>query len=244
MENIEQLSSSLNGAQFEDDDGSMLGKFKDATSLLNAYNNLQAEFTRKSQKLAELTKKNADELSEKDDALTGSTKDTKENNSLDKDVKEDIATANLSENSSCTKNEDKPDIDDFDAVLSKKLLKFAENQPQVINVVEAVKSEILQNKDLLNLQNGIDIAYRLVREKQKSEPAEIIKDPNFLQQYILSNSDITSQIVDEYIRSLATKNASPKLISGDSKTMVVSPTENSPKSLSDANKIFAKMLEK
>lgn len=33
-----------------------LGKFKDAESLLNAYNSLQAEFTRKSQKLSEVTK--------------------------------------------------------------------------------------------------------------------------------------------------------------------------------------------
>ena len=38
------------------DKGSTLGKFKDATSLLEAYNNLQKEFTRKSQKLASLTK--------------------------------------------------------------------------------------------------------------------------------------------------------------------------------------------
>lgn len=33
-----------------------LGKFKDAESLLDAYNNLQAEFTRKCQKLSEVTK--------------------------------------------------------------------------------------------------------------------------------------------------------------------------------------------
>lgn len=33
-----------------------LGKFKDANSLLSAYNNLQAEFTKKCQKLSEVTK--------------------------------------------------------------------------------------------------------------------------------------------------------------------------------------------
>jgi len=37
-------------------EGSTFGKFKDATSLLNAYNNLEKEFTKKSQKLSELTK--------------------------------------------------------------------------------------------------------------------------------------------------------------------------------------------
>lgn len=37
-------------------EGSMIGKFKDAKTLLDAYNSLQAEFTRKSQKLAEFQK--------------------------------------------------------------------------------------------------------------------------------------------------------------------------------------------
>ncbi|MBQ4542302.1 MAG: hypothetical protein IJA23_05595 [Clostridia bacterium] len=40
----------------ENQEGSMIGKFKDAKTLLDAYNNLQAEFTRKSQKLAEFQK--------------------------------------------------------------------------------------------------------------------------------------------------------------------------------------------
>lgn len=40
----------------ENQDGSMIGKFKDAKTLLDAYNSLQAEFTRKSQKLAEFQK--------------------------------------------------------------------------------------------------------------------------------------------------------------------------------------------
>lgn len=42
----------------ENQDGSILGKFKDAKTLLNAYNSLQSEFTRKCQKLAEFQKEN------------------------------------------------------------------------------------------------------------------------------------------------------------------------------------------
>ena len=37
-----------------DEQGSMYGKFNDAKSLLDAYNNLQAEFTKKCQKLSEI----------------------------------------------------------------------------------------------------------------------------------------------------------------------------------------------
>lgn len=43
------------GTALNSNDGS-LGKFKDTESLLSAYNNLQAEFTRKCQKLGEVTK--------------------------------------------------------------------------------------------------------------------------------------------------------------------------------------------
>ncbi len=51
--------------------GSPFGKFKDSTSLLSAYNSLQAEFTRKSQRLAELEKSFA--LSQKNAALQSET---------------------------------------------------------------------------------------------------------------------------------------------------------------------------
>ena len=51
---IEPENNQLNDStSSENHDGSMIGKFKDAKTLLEAYNNLQAEFTRKSQKLAE-----------------------------------------------------------------------------------------------------------------------------------------------------------------------------------------------
>ena len=53
-EEIGTPSSSLSGSQF--------GKFKDANSLLTAYNNLQAEFTKKCQKLSELEKEKLQEV--------------------------------------------------------------------------------------------------------------------------------------------------------------------------------------
>ena len=54
-ETLEQLEAEPEQSA-ENSESSMLGKFKDAQSLLEAYNSLQAEFTRKSQKLAELQK--------------------------------------------------------------------------------------------------------------------------------------------------------------------------------------------
>lgn len=55
---IEQPVPETEEIYSENQEGSMLGKFKDAKTLLNAYNSLQSEFTRKCQKLAEFQKEN------------------------------------------------------------------------------------------------------------------------------------------------------------------------------------------
>ena len=56
------------------EEGSMYGKFKDATSMLKAYKSLEAEFTRKSQRVSELEKMlfTKSQASEKVDALNES----------------------------------------------------------------------------------------------------------------------------------------------------------------------------
>ena len=48
------------GGQTQEENGSQLGKFNSPESLLEAYNNLQREFTKKCQKLSELEKQYAD----------------------------------------------------------------------------------------------------------------------------------------------------------------------------------------
>lgn len=55
---IEQLNTEpeIEFTNSENSEGSIFGKFKDAKTLLDAYNSLQAEFTRKSQRLAEIQK--------------------------------------------------------------------------------------------------------------------------------------------------------------------------------------------
>lgn len=79
----------------ENQDGSNYGKFKDAKTLLEAYNSLQAEFTRKSQKLAEIQReKEKNAVFETPNSLDEILKDT---NDIDKYKKE--ITEILSNNS-------------------------------------------------------------------------------------------------------------------------------------------------
>ena len=60
MDNLtqtEQVTADTAGAE-KDNAAAELGKFKDVQTLMKAYSDLQAEFTRRSQRLAELEKEN------------------------------------------------------------------------------------------------------------------------------------------------------------------------------------------
>lgn len=53
----EEVSQNLdNGVELNESEGSKYGKFKDAETLLNAYNNLQSDYTKKCQALSQLQK--------------------------------------------------------------------------------------------------------------------------------------------------------------------------------------------
>lgn len=58
LDNVQVADANVEseGTASSNEKGSQLGKFKDAESLLSAYNSLQAEFTRKCQRLSELEK--------------------------------------------------------------------------------------------------------------------------------------------------------------------------------------------
>ena len=84
-ETLEQLEAEPE-IKTENSESSSYGKFKDAQTLLEAYNSLQAEFTRKSQKLAEIQKElEQNALFSKNDSLENFIDDP---NDLDKYKKE------------------------------------------------------------------------------------------------------------------------------------------------------------
>ena len=59
-ETQEELKKNIDGGQTQSQDGSHYGKFNSPESLLEAYNNLQREFTKKCQKLSEFEKQKTD----------------------------------------------------------------------------------------------------------------------------------------------------------------------------------------
>jgi len=56
----EEISQKESGVEFNNEVGSKLGKFKDVESLLNSYNQLQSDYTKKCQALATMEKEKLD----------------------------------------------------------------------------------------------------------------------------------------------------------------------------------------
>ncbi len=64
----DKSADSCEGSSYFDNSGEQIGKFKNAQALFDAYNNLQAEFTKKCQRLSELEKeKTVEQTQEKKD---------------------------------------------------------------------------------------------------------------------------------------------------------------------------------
>ncbi len=74
MDNLTEIEAAADTAEAENKDtaAAELGKFKDVKALLDAYSNLEAEFTRRSQRLRELERaSNADGASPKGENADG-----------------------------------------------------------------------------------------------------------------------------------------------------------------------------
>ena len=188
---IEPENNQLNDStSSENHDGSMIGKFKDAKTLLEAYNNLQAEFTRKSQKLAEFQK------------------EYEEN-------------ANFKTYSS---------VDDF--------IKSTSDSEKYKDEITEI---LTKDNELNNLPNKYQVAYKFIKNTE-SKIAENLNRQEFLDKYIISNENIKSQIINNYLSTINNISPAPKVISGNSTNIHFSPNTSKPKTLKEAGEIFSKML--
>lgn len=195
-ENLEQPSNTIEenepvSPSINHDDGSTLGKFKDAKTLLDAYNSLQAEFTKKCQKLAELQRNNT-------------------NNAI------------FNNNGSIENNLN--DITDNDKY--KKEI-----------------TEILANdSEISNLPNKYHVAMKIITESER-KAVENLNNQEFLDKYIINNSQVSDTIISKYLSNLNNISSAPKVLSGSASNVYFTPKDNTPKTLKEAGEIFSKMLK-
>lgn len=170
--------------------GSPYGKFKNATSLLSAYNNLQAEFTRKSQKLAEFEKHG---------------NPSKENNASQPQIS---ASENGEFQPMYKSNGWKKQVSDF-----------LEKNPDAKAEVKAISKILLENKEIACNKDCLNLAYKLTLANKYVKPALLANDEEFLGKYIVNNSRAKELIINEYIKSLKTRPTAPTTISGQAQSL-------------------------
>ena len=173
VKNSQNLEENLEDCKV--DGSNLLGKFNDVDELLKAYNNLQAEFTRKCQKLSMLEKENEEKKNQE--------------NSLNQ--KADVKPIYMQEN--------------FDQSLTD----FLAEKPNAKQYAKEISLELINDSSLNLVQ-----AYERVFARKFKEPEELLKDNDFVQNYILTNEGLKKELLKEYVKSVK-ESTVPHLISGN-----------------------------
>jgi len=240
------LEEDLNqSSSLDTNSGSTLGKFKDATSLLAAYDALEKEFTRKSQRLSELQRKlnmieNCSSVGLTQGNIEGLTNINNEKEVLTENKTEDIKNNNQTE----ALNELKLTQEKYEKSMNWKrkvddfFSRYADGRDYSLEMGKILKS----NPELRSSENGLELAYNLAKSKGLKKPAELIEDPNFISQYIMNNEKIKSEIVKDYLKSIRANSDTPRIIKSNTNTVYATANPNQPKSIEDATRIVSKMF--
>ena len=190
-----------------------LGKFKNTKALLDAYNNLQAEFTKKSQQLSQLKqdKINEEKIEQKSENLP----------------ENDENFAKKDENNA----ENGKTIEDLDKNLSL----FLEENGDAEKYGDEIKSHIL-NKN----QNPFERAWASVILSHIKGGDDKVNDP-IINQYILNDEKVKNKIIESYLDELSSSKP-PVMMSSQSGERLSDIRPDSPKTLEEAKIIVGKMF--
>lgn len=190
-----------------------LGKFKNTKALLDAYNNLQAEFTKKSQQLSQLKQ---DKINEE---------------------KIEQKSENLSENDENFAKKDENNAENGKTIedLDKNLSLFLEENGDAEKYGDEIKSHIL-NKN----QNPFERAWASVILSHIKGGDDKVNDP-IINQYILNDEKVKNKIIESYLDELSSSKP-PVMMSSQSGERLSDIRPDSPKTLEEAKIIVGKMF--
>ena len=194
-----------------------LGKFKNAKALLDAYNNLQAEFTKKCQQLSSLKQDKMEK--EKTEEIQEKIEELQENHeNLDKNQKNNVENDKLSEENM------------FD-----KLNSFLETNNEAENYRDEIQSHYLNEN-----QNPFEKAWASVVLSHIKNSDNKIDDP-IINQYILNDESVKNKIIENYLNELNSSKP-PIIISSQSGERVSGVKSDNPKTLAEAKEMVNKMF--
>lgn len=203
-----------------------LGKFKDVDALLNAYNNLEAEFTRKCQLLKSLQQEKVDEEEIKNsDNLKENDKNLQKNSeNIENNQENTLKNDKLSQN----ENEDNNQEDYLHS-----LSQFLEENVLAKDYADEIKSYL----DGKRIKNPFEDAWANVI----LEHIKVNKSDPLISQYVLSSDEVKNKIIENYLNDLKNQKP-PYIISSQGGQRVSGVLPDNPKTLDEAKKILNNMF--
>lgn len=203
-----------------------LGKFKSASALYEAYNNLQSEFTRKCQLLSELQKEktgqeNKDDYKANDDqSAPASQLEEKSQLQTDNLEKTDLQTG---------------DIEKSQSEMQASLAEFLLSHKEAEGFIDEIKEKISQGNQN---QNPFESAWEsvMLAHLKSQDPSDLI-----VNQYVASDERIKNKIIQDYLLQL-NEGKPPKTLSSNSGQRLSSVIPDNPLTLEDAKKLVGKMF--
>ncbi len=189
-----------------------LGKFKDAQSLLSAYNSLQAEFTKKCQSLSEVTKQLKDKMPEQN-------LEQVDNKTLIEEVLP------------IYKRED----------WTNKVGEFLEKNQQAKPYARQISEIILSDDNIAKSDSALDIAFAKAISSKFVSPETMVEDDKFVSEYVLKSEKVKDAVLKLYLDEL-NKNKAPALLGQTPFSKEVLHTQRQASSLSEAKDMVRKLF--
>ena len=197
----------------------VLGKFKDVDALVKAYESLQAEFTRRSQKLKELEKQASKTTEERERADSGAEK-LRKNAQRRKEAEKEFEEFIFQTESSAIQS----------AGSEENLCQKMENQAPVCEVNESTDVEVASQKESLegNITEADSMRNRsaVLEVEGKGDVANyaFAETSDELFRLANSNENVRLKIIGEYLRSIGKSGAPLTVGGGTVATPPVKPT--------------------
>ena len=193
-----------------------LGKFKNAKALLDAYNNLQAEFTKKSQQLSKLKQ---DKIAENQN-----NEEVQKNDNLPEDAE------NLQKNIEKIDENDK-----LEENIDEDLSLFLQKNCEAESFSDEIKSQYLDKN-----QNPFERAWASVIMSHLKTSDDKVSDP-IINQYILNDEKVKNKIIENYLNELSSSRP-PVMMSSQSGERLSEVKSDSPTTLEEAKIMVGKMF--
>lgn len=203
--------------------GSTFGKFKDATSLFEAYQNLEREFTRKSQSFSRL-REELDELKKSQNLAKN-----------DEKVQENAQNTQEKEKNEGLKTQPQYSLEGWKNKVNSFLLATPDAKENLMDMAKILAAD----KELASLDNCLELAYKLSRAA-KIRPADLDQQTIDL---LSSDTRIRSRVIRDYLSSLDGAKTNLALLTGQPRAICPAPNQPRPKTLHEASTIFKKLLE-